>query len=200
MFQINIGEKTMKLSKVLGAVVLSMAAIPAFSVPLTYQASFTGSNGTATGSVNGFSWFLDNGAGSDFVSFFASAGSQLTFAVDRLNPNLDPTMSLYAGTTSADTSLFASEGDWGGLTFLTSFDDERGPATSSGPAGDPFGTFTAETSGFYTVAIGGGSSSTDNSQYGYSFSVAAVPEPSTAMLTIAGLGALIGFGRKRRKA
>jgi hypothetical protein len=71
----------------------------------------------------------------------------VTFDVGRLNGNLDPALSFYSGTTSADASLFKSGISWGGLTFIGSLDDEHPPGLTPGPGGDPFGSFVLPTTG-----------------------------------------------------
>jgi hypothetical protein len=152
------------------------------------------------GSVGGFSWFLNEGAGVDFWQFSATAGTDVTLEVDRLNGNLDPALSLYQGTTSADVSTFDSANSFGGMTFIGSLDDENPPFVGPGGfTGDPFGTFHIGTTGSYTVAVGG-SDSTDPGNYPYQIeltTVSAVPEPSPFMLMAAGLAGL-AFLRRRR--
>jgi hypothetical protein len=154
-----------------------------------------------TGSVGGFSWFLETGPLVDFWRFSGVAGQTVTFDVSRLNGNLDPALSFYSGITSADTSLFKASSSWGGLTFIGSLDDEHSPALTPGPGGDPFGSFVLPTTGNYTIAIGG-FDSTDAGSYPYrvtlTTAVAAVPEPSTWAMFTLGLAGL-GYLRRRRR-
>ena len=170
------------------------------AAPVAYSGTLV-SGVAGNGSAGGFSWFLDQGAGISFWQFVASAADVVTLRVDRLNGNFDPALSFYRGTTSADTSAFNSAGNWGGLTFLSSLDDERPPFMTPGPNGDPFGTFTIATTGVYTVAVGG-SGSTDAGAYPFRITlttqVAAVPEPETAALFALGLAAIAGLRRRRR--
>jgi len=154
-----------------------------------------------TGSVGGFGWFLDQGSLVDYSRFAGTAGQTVTFSVNRLNGNLDPALSFYSGITSADTSLFSSSGNWGGLTFIGSLDDEHPPALTPGPNGDPFGSFVLASSGNYTVVVGGGNS-TDAGAYPYRLTMtlaAPIPEPSVWAMFGAGLAGL-GLLRRRRKA
>lgn len=152
----------------------------------------------STGTVGGFGWFLDDGARVNFWRVFATAGEQITLIGNRLSPNLDLALSVYQGTTTADASAFRSDASWGGMTYLLSLDDEAAPAVG-GAFGDPYGVFTATVTGYYTVAIGGGSGSTDAGFYAYNLQ--AVPEPSAAVLLALGLGGVLAARRRAaRKA
>jgi hypothetical protein len=180
---------------------LCAALLPALvhAAPVVYKGTLVSGIGDA-GDAGGFSWFLDEGSGVDFWQFNASANDVVTLRVDRLNGNFDPALSFYRGTTSADTSLFNSTGNWGGLTFLGSLDDEHPAFIAPGPNGDPFGTFTIAASGLYTIAVGG-SLSTDAGNYPYRITiadVAAVPEPEIAAMLGIGLGVL-GIVRRRQR-
>jgi hypothetical protein len=179
-------------------VVGSLAALScmgAGAAPVTYEGTIY--NGTSvTGSVGGFSYFFEDvSAGIDFWSFSTNAGSPISILGTRLNDNLDPAFSLYLGVTSADTSQFSAFGDWGGLTFLASADDE---IPAAGPFGDPFlANFIAPVTGMYTIAIGG-ALSTDAGPYPYRLSLA-VPEPGTMALVLVGVAAA-GWGRRKMVA
>jgi len=183
----------------LGLFCAALLPVFAHAAPVAYSGTLV-SNVGANGSAGGFSWFLDQGAGVSFWQFSASANDLVTLRVDRLNGNFDPALSLYRGTTSADTAAFNSTGNWGGLTFLASLDDEAPAFMTPGPNGDPFGTFTIAASGVYTVAVGG-SLSTDAGAYPFRVTmseVAAVPEPETVTLLALGLGALAMRRRRGR--
>jgi len=188
----------MKIRTFVAASVLAAASAVASASPVVYDGVLVPLV-PATGSVNGFSWFLGNGSQVDYWRFDGTAGQTLTLTVNRLNGNLDPALSFYSGTTTADTSLFSASSSWGGLTFLGSLDDEHPPFLTPGPDGDPFGSFVLPSTGAYTVVVGGGNS-TDAGAYPYRItaSVAAVPEPSTWAMLVAGLGALGLFARRRR--
>ena len=194
----------MKLRHLALAAALGLASSCALAAPIVYNANFT-SSGSVSGNVGGFSWWLDDGAGVDYLRFYAGAGAHVTLRVDRLNGNLDPALSVYRGATGADSSLFNSAGDWAGMSHLFSLDDEnpRFMGTRSSPGRDPFGSFDVTDAGYYTVAIGG-YNSTDAGQYAYRFTIEGatapalepVPEPATAWLALLGVGAA-GWSRRR---
>ena len=181
--------------------VLALASACAVSATVVYEGALVPSV-PATGQVGGFGWFLDNGSLVDYWRFAGVAGQTVTLTVDRLNGNLDPALSFYSGTTSADTSLFRSGTSWGGLTFLGSLDDEKAAFLTPGPAGDPSGSFLLASTGDYTVVVGG-ANSTDAGSYPYRLtltaSAAPIPEPSVWAMFGLGLAGL-GFLRRRRKA
>ena len=183
--------------------VIAAAMLAAFgwsgvqAAPVTYEGTLT-AGAPVTGSVGGFSWFLEQGAGVDFWRFSGNAGSQVTLQGLRLNANLDLALSLYAGTTTADTSLFRATSSWSGLTFLASADDEIARPSRNG---DPLlANFTLPSTGTFTVAIGGALSS-DAGQYPYQLTLnpaaaAPVPAPATAWLVLLGLAGGIGLRRR----
>ena len=192
----------MKLRTLLVAAPALVAGLTAaHATPISYEGVLS-PGVAASGDVGGFSWFLNEGSGVDFWQFSASAGSNVTLRVDRLNGNLDPALSFYKGTTSADTSAFNSAASFGGLTFIGSLDDENPPFVGvANFSGDPFGTFAIGTTGLYTVAVGG-SDSTDSGMYPYRITMSvngvnAVPEPSTYLMLTIGIAA-IGWARRRK--
>ena len=189
----------MRKSILLSALVLASAG--AVAVPVAYEGVLVPAV-PATGQVGGFSWFLDNGAGVDYWRFAGVAGQTVSFAVDRLNGNLDPALSFYAGITTADTSQFSASSSWGGLTFIGSLDDEKAAFVTPGPAGDPLGSFVLASTGNYTVVVGG-ANSTDAGSYGYrlTMTTAAAPIPEPSVWAMFGLGlAGLGYLRRRRRS
>jgi hypothetical protein len=167
---------------------LSLVFSPAFAVPITYEGSLAlGVPGT--GQVGGTGWLDEDASQVDFWRFVVPTGGlRVTIQGTRLNANLDPVLSVYAGVTSADTSLFRSEASWGGLTFIGVADDE---IPNPGPGGDPLFTSGLLPASTYTVAIGGFLSA-GAGPYPYSIVVAAaaIPTPGTLLLLIASLVAL----------
>ena len=179
------------------ALVLALPLTAARAAGVVYQGELT--PGTAqAGAAGGFAWFLDQGSGVQFWPFqVPAAGTAVSFQIDRLNANFDPAVSIYRGLTSADTSAFNSAGDWGGLSFVGSLDDEGPPFLAPGPNGDPRGSFLLTTPGWYTAAVGGGLS-TDASTYPYRITMTqAVPEPAAAALLASGLMLLLTLARRR---
>lgn len=190
----------MSFKSVFVTAVLAVASSYAAAGPVVYEGVLV-SSGPVTGEVGGFSSFLNIGTGVDYWQFNGTAASTVTFSVNRLNGNIDPVLSFYRGTASADTSQFNANASWGGLTFLGSLDDEHPPFVTPGPNGDPFGSFTLTSTGAYTVVVGGGDS-TDSGSYPYRLTAtvaAPVPEPESWALMVAGIAAL-GYMRGRRKA
>lgn len=189
----------MNSRKALAAAAIVLSAAGAHAASVVYDGVLVPSV-AATGSVGGFSWFLESGAGVDYWRFAGTGGQIVTLSVDRLSGNLDPALSFYSGTTSADTSLFAAQANWGGLTFLGSLDDEHAAFLSPGPGGDPFGSFVLPGTGNYTVVVGG-ANSTDAGAYPYritmNLAAAPIPEPSVWAMFGAGLAGL-GLLRRRR--
>lgn len=181
----------MKLRTLCSAVALLVcAATSAQAADVVYAGDL--SPAAQTGSAGGYSWFFDDGAAIEFWRLFATAGSTVTLQVNRVDGDFDPALSIYSGVTSADTSEFLSYGDWGGLSYIDYLDDEN-PAAVDGPGGDPFGSFIAPVTGYYTVAVGG-SLSADVGPYAYNIS--AVPEPETALMLGLGL-AVVSLLRRR---
>lgn len=182
----------MKVRTLASAVALMACAVStAGAAEVVYAGDLTPA--AQTGSAGGYSWFFDDGAAVEFWRLFATAGSTVTLRVDRLDADFDPALSLYRGVTTADTSEFLSYADWGGLSYIDYLDDENPAAVSPGPAGDPFGSFVAPVTGYYTVAVGG-SLSVDEGPYAYSIS--AVPEPHAALMLGLGLAAVSVLRRR----
>ncbi|HLU77753.1 MAG TPA: alpha/beta hydrolase domain-containing protein [Burkholderiales bacterium] len=186
-------------AKALATTVLFLAlATPAVeAAPVSYEGTIAPGT-TVGGSVGGFSWGDEDGAGVDYWRFSGSVGDVITLEGLRIDPALDPAFSLYFGITDADDSEFLADADWGGLQFLTFADDE---IDNDGPGGDPLlEGFVLPFSGDYTVVLGGFLSD-DEGPYAYSLSLAVeptgVPEPGTALLLLGGIGALLWHRRKR---
>ncbi len=190
----------MNMGHLSAALGLATAIAAVNAAPVAYEGVLV-SGVTIGGQVGGYGWFLDDGANVDYWSFSAQAGDVVTLSVDRLSGNLDPALSLYRGTTAADTSQFNSSGDWGGMSFIGSLDDEKAAFLPPPiPSGDPFGVFSIGAAGSYTVVVGGANSS-DSLSYPYriDLSITPVPEPAMLGLFAAGLIALLPVARRRKR-
>ena len=187
----------MTIKSAVASAALAMAALaPAHAVPISYEGTLA-SGTPVTGSVSGDGWETETAAGVDFWRFSGNAGDSFRVAATRLSAGLDPALTLYFGTTTADASQFIHDASWGGLTFLRIADDEV--TVPGGPGGDPLlAGYVLPFTGLYTIAIGG-FGSTGAGPFNYSMQITAIPEPETFLLMGIGLAALT-LAQKRRKA
>jgi len=182
------------LKNLLFTVALVCSTPFASAVPIHYEGTIT-PNTSVSGSVGGFGFLDDDAADVDFWSFFGFANTRVTIRGARGAALLDPSLSLYFGTTTADAATFLHDASFGGLVYLISADDQI--AVANGPFGDPLlASFLLPSTGFYTIAIGG-SISGGNGPYPYTLGLA-VPVPPTLPLLVSG-GAALGFGLRRRE-
>jgi hypothetical protein len=190
----------MTIKSAFAAAALALSAVgPAQAVPISYEGTIAAGT-PVTGSVTGNGWETETAAGVDFWRFNGVVGQSFSVRGTRLDPNLDPVLTLYFGTTTADASQFLHDADWGGLVFLRVADDEV--SVASGPGGDPLlSNYLLPFTGLYTIAIGGiGSNGAGPFNYSMQTTqIAAVPEPETVMLMTTGLGLLL-MAQRRRKA
>lgn len=171
-------------------------ATAAAAAPPTYEGTLA-AGATVTGLVGGSGWIDETAEDVDFWRMVVPEGGRfVTLRGVRGDAGLDLVFSLFHGTTTADASLYRSESDWGGLSYLATADDE---VPSAGPGGDPLYRSPLLAAGEYTVVIGGFLSA-GQGPYAYSLSAAAVPEPATALLTGFGAAALALATRRRRSA
>jgi hypothetical protein len=177
----------MKLKLLLALAILLMQ-VNLHALPVQYEGDLVDSD-TVVGSVGGFGWVDDDALNVDFWAFNSTRGARITVRATRLDEPLDLALSLFHGTTAADTSLFTHDADFGGMSFLTSADDE---VEVPGPFGDPFlAAFVAPFTARYTIAVGGNLSD-DAGPYRYTLSLQQqqpIPSPGTLLLVLTALGA-----------
>lgn len=132
-----------------------------------------------------------------------NAGDMITITVQRTT-DIDPHMAIWDGLES-DTSFYSAwEFDSTNTTWLGFWDDElsSGIPANIGCCGDPQATFTAATTGIYTVAVfGNGGAPGDHAYTIQAFgSTASSVIPVPAALPLFGTGlAIMGFVGWRRK-
>lgn len=183
----------MKLKHLLAVAALGLMGHSAlWAAPIQYTGNLSYKT-SGTGTIGGFGFFDDDATEVDFWTFTALPGYLLvSISATRLDLDLDPALSLYFGTTTADTSLFRHDASFGGMQLIATADDE---VPSPGPFGDPLlRRFTLPFAGTYTIAVGG-SESDDLGPYRYSILV--VPEPGTLALLLPAL--LVGWQMQRRR-
>jgi hypothetical protein len=186
------------LLKLLTTGVVFAAVTAAQATTIKYEGDLALPDSSVVGSVGGFGYVREVADQVDFWSFTAQAGDLITIRGTRIDAALDPTMDVLFGLTSADDSLFRTGKSWADLQFIGTSDDVVEPP--AGPFGDPVLTFLAPSSGSYTLVIGG-SGSDGEGPYSYNLSmsaVQAVPEPSSLLLMMAGLGCVAGVVRRRQ--
>ncbi len=162
-------------------------AWPLSAVPITYGSNLY--NGIpVVGTIHQPNGQPSNPIGAVYYWFFADAGSSVTVTGTRLSYHYDMSLWVFSGLYS-DTSAFGTNFSTAHPGYITFGDDE---IPSPGPYGDPLVTFSAPSTGFYTVAVTNFASS---GVPPYEFQVvatgvSAIPEPQTWGLLALGLAAL----------
>lgn len=169
--------------------------LPLGAVPIIYTATLYGGI-PVIGSISQPNDEPSNPVGAVYYSFYANAGASVTVTGARLSGPYDMSFYILEGLYS-DTDVF--NGDLSSLGYIGAGDDDL-PPNIPGPYGDPQVSFSAPSTGFYTVAV---TNYASNGTPPYDFrltaagiSEAAIPEPGT--WTLAALGLLALFSRRRR--
>lgn len=139
-------------------------------------------------------WTLNVPFTSESVPFSAP----VTITVRRLVADLDPVIGVWLGQESDTANYFDMASDALTSTWYGMGDDELPANVGTGPGGDARVSFTATLPGTYVVAVAdyafNGSS---GGELPYQIT-AAIPEPETYALMLAGLG-LVGWAASRRR-
>ncbi len=109
--------------------------------------------GTAIGSVAQAGWYNSaNPDHSDYWYVNLTAGDTVTIRVDRIESALDPALFVFQGTIDDPLATFGTNIDFGSEAGYIGFADDE-IWRNDGPYGDPLLTFTAPTSGQYTLIV-----------------------------------------------
>lgn len=175
------------------------------AAPITYEGIISTPSGAVSGFVGGNGWLYGVASEVDFWSFNVGAGGlNVDIWATRTDHYLDPAMTLYRGTTSADESEFIDGfTPFGGMELIHVADDEYHPPF--GLYGDPVIYNINLSPGTYTLAIGGYASDGPGpfpyqlfiDAPGSAPSASVVPLPAAVWLLGTGLLALLGLSRRR---
>ncbi len=187
-------------STILAVALLLIAVVtPSAAVPIVY-ADFLSDGVTVVGSISQPNGQPANPVGAVYYAFYANAGASVTIIGRRLDGPYDMSFWVLQGLF-ADTDAFG--GNLANLGYID-FGDDQLPPNVPGPFGDPYSSFTAPSSGFYTVAVTN-YASTGTPPYSFELtatgiSAAAIPEPSALALTGCGVLALAILRRRMHRA
>ncbi|MGZ3181018.1 MAG: FxDxF family PEP-CTERM protein [Telluria sp.] len=163
----------MKLKTLAAAAVLAFGASSAFADDLTFDA------GVIPVAPDEFYHLFDHpsvGMFTDTITFSISAGD-LSSSANPLNVMLKG-----KNTSNIDGLSYTL---WSGSSNLGTFAGNNTTWTQSLAAGD------------YTIKVTGNANGSHGGTYGFDMQLAAVPEPETYAMLLAGLG-LVGFAARRR--
>jgi PEP-CTERM motif len=186
--------KTTLLAALLGLLV----ATSAHAIPISYNATL--SDGVpVTGQISATNT-ASAPVGAQYYSFSATAGSMVNVVGDRLEGAFDMAFWIYQGLF-VDTNDFGASFSFAGPGFIAFGDDQDAP-NIAGPFGDPNITFTAGTTGFYTVAVTNFASGNPGQDGLFDFQLVArgvnnVPAPGGIALLGLGLAALAAVRRRK---
>jgi hypothetical protein len=203
-----VSMKVRRVAGVLGVVVaaLMFGAVSSDAAPIDY--SFR----TLTDGVEAFDALSPNATDTDpdlanFWTFSGDLADLVAISVRRQRTDFDPLFWVFQGLIN-DTTYFGGAIDSGDPGFLFRQDDGL-PANGGGPGFDPQVMFALPSTSDYTVIVVNGPLSNEQAEGSLGYSILAsgfdtdvtpVPEMSSAMMLLAGLGALalVRRGRVRR--
>jgi hypothetical protein len=134
-----------------------------------------------------------------FASEPVPFSAPITVTVRRLVPELDPIVGVWFGEESDVANYFDMTSDSLTSTWYGFGDDELAPNVGTGPGGDAQVSFSAVLPGTYVIAVGDHSVNiTPSGDLSYQIT-AAIPEPETYALMLAGLGLVGAMAARRRQ-
>ncbi|HZX27551.1 MAG TPA: FxDxF family PEP-CTERM protein [Telluria sp.] len=163
----------MKLKTLAAAAVFALGTSSAFAADITYDA------GAIPLAPDTFYHLFDHpdiGMFTDTITFSITAGD-LSSSANPLNVKLKG-----INTSNIDGLSYVL---WSGEDNLGTFAGDNSTWTMTLPAGD------------YAIKVSGNANGTHGGSYGFDMQLAAVPEPETYAMLLAGLG-LVGFAARRR--
>jgi hypothetical protein len=121
---------------------------------LTYSATLCNESDITAGAVPGG---IGSSAVWTYYKFYGNAGDIADIIVDRVTCEMDPSYSLFFGTSATTDGLGPVSSSNPDLTFVTFHDDERPPYASCtgscSPFGDPSTGVVLPSTGWYTLGV-----------------------------------------------
>ena len=189
-----------RLTAIFAAVCLLAFALPqAGAAPITYVGELFDGD-VVIGDVP--LWSIGSPEQWDYYSFYATAGDVPTIHADRLTNEMDPTITLFFGTTTFSDGLNATGSTQPGMTWLTWADDNNGiPHAVGGWFADPIITgYPLPSTGYYTLGVYdyAGAGTGCLGEYDLHIDgISSIPAPGAILL--GGIGAaIVGWMRTRR--
>jgi hypothetical protein len=185
--------------------VWAFSATSSYATPIDYEFR------TLTDGVEASDFLSPTGAPSEsdyahYWKFEGDLGDNVTVTVRRLRPDFDPLFWVFFGLYD-DTTDFGTFIDTGDGGYRHQVDDGL-PPNGGGLGFDPQFTFALTSTGPYTVIVTEGPLTSEEAEGSFGYTILAqgfddnltpVPEASSALSLLAGLGALaVGYRRSRK--